>query len=162
MITPQVLDAWLAVVNARYRQEEIPPMGRPFRAFSDFTKEFNYAIEISSPLAKTIFAWFKENTKPGSHAIGAMFTGSFYYDACFWPLQILHGYGEFKPNALDSLETMPPSLKEQLARNYQGLWSLMPYWGDCVDYAYGLDDIVKLKQINPKALSFIVSGSREL
>lgn len=122
MITPQALEAWLAVVNTRYRQEEIPPMGRPFRAFSDFTKEFNYAIEISSPLAKTIFAWFKANTKPDSHAIGAMFTGSFYYDACFWPLQILHGYGEFKLNALDSLETMPPNLKKQLAQSHQGLW----------------------------------------
>jgi len=101
MIDEKGLDGWLQSTNARYRSEEIPHRHRPFKALSDFSREFNCSIDLAPPTANTIFEWFEAHSQPGSHAVGALFTGAFYFDACFWPLYIPLGYGTFTLNALD-------------------------------------------------------------
>jgi hypothetical protein len=156
------LDSWLSLANIRYRQEEIHPKGRPFRALSEFTQEFNCSISLNSPIAKTIFDWFTENSQPGSHAIGSLFTGAFYFDTCFWPLSIPIGYGTFALSPYDSLETMPQLLQNQVNESSDDCWRLNLYWIDCCDYAYGVDDIQKQGKLNPKALTFIQNADREL
>jgi hypothetical protein len=162
MIDPNVTESWLGAANARYREKEIPPRHRPFKALSDFTREFNCSIDMASPTAKIIFEWFAAHSQPGSHAVGAMFTGAFYFDACFWPLYIPIGYGTFTLNALDCLETMPQPLKEQINQSQGDLWRLALYWADCCDYAYGIDDMGKEGKLSSKALTFVQNGDREL
>ncbi len=162
MIDPYTLEAWLTSTNARYRADELPPRHRPFRALSDFSREFKCSISLDSPLAKSIFEWFYKHSQPGAHAVGALFTGAFYYDACFWPLYIPIGYGTFSLNALGCLETMPPSIKEHISQDREDLYGLVLYWADCCDYAYGIDDITKQGKLNAKALAFIQNGDREL
>lgn len=162
MLDTNQLEIWLKSANERYRREEMPPRARPFRAMSDYTREFNCSVALDSPLAKFVFDWFYENSQPGSHAIGALFTGAFYFDACFWPLYIPHGYGMFSLNALECLKTMPQPLKDQLEQSREDLWRLAIYWADCCDYAYGIDDIRKLVKLRDNALNFIKNGDREL
>lgn len=162
MIDPNALETWLNSTNARYRADEVPPRHRPFRALSDFSREFNSAVSLDSPVAKAIFDWFYKHSQPGSHAVGALFTGAFYFDASFWPLYIPIGYGTFSLNALDCLETMPQSIKEHVSQSRQDLWDLALYWADCCDYGYGIDDIGKQGKLNGKALAFIQNGDREL
>lgn len=162
MIDPNTLETWLASTNARYRANELPPRHRPFRALSDFSREFKCSISLDSPVAKSIFDWFYKHSQPGAHAVGALFTGAFYFDACFWPLYIPIGYGTFSLNALDCLETMPLPIKEHVSQSRQDLWNLALYWADCCDYAYGIDDISKQGKLNGKALAFIQNGDREL
>lgn len=162
MIDPYTFEAWLTSTNARYRADELPPRHRPFRALSDFSREFKYSISLDSPLAKSIIEWFYKHSQPGAHAIGALFTGAFYYDACFWPLYIPIGYDTFSLNALGCLETMPPSIKEHISQDREDLCGLVLYWADCCDYAYGIDDITKQGTLNAKALAFIQNGDREL
>jgi hypothetical protein len=91
-----------------------------------------------------------------------MFTGAFYFDTFFWPLHIPIVYGQVQINALDCVDTMPQSIKEQLRARPSELWRLALYWADCVDYAYGLDDIQKLQSLSGRALEFMLSGDREL
>ena len=143
MIDPQALENWLSSANARYRADEVPPRHRPFKAMSDFTREFNCSLALDSPIAKAIFDWFYKHSQRGSHVVGALFTGAYYFDACFWPLYIPLGYGTFSLNALNCLETMPEVLKKQISQSREDLWQLALYWADCCDYAYGVDDIGK-------------------
>jgi hypothetical protein len=158
----QSLETWLTLVNARYRQEEIPPGNRPWRALSDFSKEFKCSVLLDSPISTSIFDWFAANSKPGSQAVGSLFTGSFYFDACFWPLKIPMAWGTVALNPLDYLEAMPQTLKDQIMTSNNDYLSLNLYWMNCCDYAYGIDEILKIKNISSTALTFIENGNREL
>lgn len=162
MIDQRTLEDWLNSANARYRAEEIPPRQRPFRALSDFSRDFKCSFTLDSPIAKSIIDWFYKHSAPGSHAIGSMFTGAFYFDAYFWPMHIPIGYGTFSINAFDCLETMPEAVKEHLAKNQQDSTNLALYWVDCCDYAYGFDELHKANKLSSKALVFLNNGDREL
>jgi len=162
MISEEQLIKWLAQKNENYRQNDIPPKRRPFLALSDLSKEFRISLSFDSKLAKGIFNWFTANTQPGSHAMGSLFTGVFYFDACFWPVFIPIGYGRFKLNALASLETMPEQMKSQLQQNQKEIEIYCCYWIDCVDFAYGLDDLRKDQKIPILGKSFLENGEREI
>jgi len=162
MIDQRTLEDWLNSTNARYRADEIPLRQRPFRALSDFQREFKWLFMLDSPIAKSILDWFDKHSAPGSHAIGSMFTGAFYFDLYFWPLHIPIGFGTFSINALDCLETMPEAVKEHLAKNQKDSSNLALYWVDCCDYAYGLDELQKTNKLGSKALTFLNNGDREL
>lgn len=162
MIDRRTLKDWLNSTNARYRTEEVPPRHRPFRALSDYSREFQCSLMLDSPIAKSILDWFYKHSAPGSHAIGSMFTGAFYFDTYFWPLHIPIGFGTFSINAFDCLETMPEVVKEHLANSPQDSSNLALYWVDCCDYAYGLDELQKSDKLNSKALAFLNNGDREL
>lgn len=162
MIDPRELDAWLTSVNARYRTEEIPPYQRPFEAFRDFSQEFNCSFSLDSSIAKSIIDWFYDHSAPGSHAIGSLFTGAFFFDACFWPLHIPMGYGRFALNAFDCLSTMPPPVKEQVRQSSSDIWRLALYWADCFDYGFGLNDIRHPGKLSERTLAFLINGDREL
>lgn len=162
MLNPEALEAWLQAANERYRREEMPPRRRPFQAMSDYTREFNCSVAFGSPLATTVFDWFYGHSKPSSHAVGALFTGAFYFDACFWPLSIPMGYGTFTLNALESLDTMQPHLRKQLEQNRRDMWRLATYWADCCDYAYGIDDLRRLHTLDQRTLTFLENGDKEL
>lgn len=162
MIDQRTLEDWLNSVNARYRAEEIPSRQRPFRALSDFSREFKCSFTLDSPIANAIFDWFGKHSAPGSHAMGSMFTGAFYFDAYFWPMHIPIGFGTFSINAFDCLETMPETVKQQLAQSQRDSTNLALYWVDCCDYAYGFDELKKGNKLSSKALVFLNNGDREL
>lgn len=162
MIDQRTLENWLISTNARYRAEEIPPRHRPFRALSDFSREFKCSFMLDSPIAKSILDWFYKHSAPGSHTIGSMFIGAFYFDTYFWPLHIPIGYGTFSINAFDCLETMPEVVKEHLAKNHHDSSNLALYWVDCCDYAYGFEELQKTNKLSSKALAFLNNGDREL
>lgn len=154
---------WLKKINEKLRQQDVHPKARTFLAIKEFSKEFNYPfLDFTSAEARTIFNWFSENTKPGSHAIGSMYKGVYYFDSCFWSVNIPFGYGkQFCVNALDFLQ-MPDNLKQQLESDSRESLEFMSIWVDCSDYAYGYDDIFKLKSFNELATNYIRSAHKEL
>lgn len=154
---------WLKKINEKLRQQDVHPKARTFLAIKEFSKEFNYPfLDFTSDEARTIFNWFSENTKPGSHAIGSMYKDAYYFDSCFGSVNIPLGYGkQFCVNALDSLQ-MPDNLKQQLESDSRESWNFMFLWVDCLDYAYGYDDIFKLKSFKPLATNYIRSAHKEL
>lgn len=162
MINQHTLEDWLQSVNARYQAEETPPRERPFRALSEFSREFKCSFMLDSQIAKSIVDWFYKHSAMESHAIGTMFTGAFYFDTYFWPMHIPIGYGVFSINALNCLETMPETIKEQLAKNQQDTTGLTQYWVDCCDYAYGFNELKMANKLSSKVLVFLNNGDREL
>ena len=162
MLSEEQLPKWLAGKNENYRKNDIPPKRRPFLALAELSREFNTSIYLNSDLANKVFGWFTANTKPGAHAIGSLFTGIFYFDACFWPVFIPIGYGTFKLDALSSLETMPKEMKAQLQQDQNEMRIYALYWIDCVDFAYGLDDLRKNQTISVLGKSFLENGEREI
>jgi hypothetical protein len=158
----EIPDVWLNEANRRYRRASLPPKRRPFEALLDYTREKNGAISFRSRAATRVFNWFKERSAPEAHYLGPLFTGSYFYDGYFWPVTIGIGWGQFKLDALDALQTMPQPLKQELVKDDQELRVYLLYFADCVDYAYGLDDILRSKTLPPRALLFLTNADKEL
>ena len=162
MFSAEQLQKWLAEKNEIFRANDIHPKRRPFLALMDLSKEFGTAIDLQSNLSNQVFDWFTANTKHGSHTIGSMFTGVYYFDACFWPVSIPVGAGTFLLNALDSLQTMPKGMKAQLKQDTDELWHYAFYWVDCLDFAYGTSDLREHSGLPGLAQSFLQNGEREI
>lgn len=153
---------WLRAINERFRNTEIPPNIRPFLAVGEFSEEFKFPISMSSEITDYIFTWFYENTKPGSHTIGSLYKGAFYFDSCFWQIDIPIGIGSCYVNTFDRLRSMPDNLKAEIKLNRQLWWNFTFFCIDCWDYAYGYDNILKLNNLNQLAINFIKSAHKEL
>lgn len=149
-------------MNQQFRKANIHPRQRPFRAVEEFSKQFKCSVAIPSQTANVIFDWFKKNTLEGSQIIGALFRGTYYFDSVFWPVYIPIGYGQFLLNAFSSLETMPDNFKKQIEADRMELWNYVLLWVDCLDYAYGYDDLIKDSLFSNLAGNFMKSGNNEL
>lgn len=153
---------WLESANERYRQAHRPPMRRVFQAMQELSKERGRPLVLGSPAADKIADWFVAHTKPGSHAIGALFTGAFYFDASFWPVTIPIFYGTHRFDPLDSLQSMPDPIKQALWRKPDGRSVLLHYWCDCFDYAVGFDALRKGPGLDSRARALLVNAEGEL
>lgn len=153
---------WLEKINKEFRSQDVSPKGRPWLAIQKYGEEFKCSIAFSSPIAEEIFKWFENNSQPGAHQIGSLFTGAYYFDGCFWPVSIPVGFGTNALNALDSLHTMPEKLKEELMGDRRHAWGYTLYWADCLDYGYGIDDLSKTQGLDPFGVRLMKSGDAEL
>lgn len=153
---------WLEQFNRRMREEQIPYFRRPFLAISEWTRIHNSSIVFPSATASKVFKWFQERSAKGSHAVGPMFTGAFYFDSYFWPVHIPIAYGTVPLDPLDFLDGMPDSVKGNLSANQQTLVEYLLLWTDCLDYCYGLDDIRKTGKCTRFGSELVVSADREL
>lgn len=160
LLSHEIPDGWLDAANQRFANQEVPPVGRPFRALTELSKEMRRTIRLDSDAAGFVFEWFKSRSKPGSHAIGALFTGAFFYDACFWPVTIPVFYGQVSFNAFDSLQTMPVKVKETLRNAPIARQVFVQYWVDCFDYALGFDEFTKIATAGDRVSVFVRNGTR--
>jgi hypothetical protein len=159
MIKPT--EGWLIAINEKFRKQDISPKGRPFLALEAFYKEFKCSI-VPSETINLIFEWFYKNTKEGSHSIGPLYRGVYYFDSCFWSVYILQQFGQCKINAFDSLQTMPINFKDQIKADKKQSWDFVLLWVNCLDYAWGYEDIIVRKKFQGLALNFIKSADKEL
>jgi hypothetical protein len=83
-------------------------------------------------------------------------------DSIFWPIYIPIGFGKFKINALECLESMPAEFRKRIETENEERWKYMLVWADCLDYAYGYDDIDRVSKYQGLALEFIQAGNKEL
>ena len=156
-------DEWFERINREFRANDVDVRRRPFLALDRYCKDFRVkALPFDAAPAKRIFDWFYENTKPESHQIGSLFTGAFYYDACFWAVDIPIGYGQFKLEAPDSLRGMSPRMKQDLTTVPRDAWIYALFWVDCLDYAFGFDDMNKDPTLNPFGIALLRNGDKEL
>jgi hypothetical protein len=156
---------WLRAINEKFRREDVPPKARPILAILEYSKQFNcswLSPSYPSDIDNTIANWFYENTKPGSHKIGSLYKGAFYFDSCFWQIDIPIGFSCCRINAFDSLTSMPDNFKIEIQSKHQILSEFISIWLDCVDYAYGYDDILHLNKFNQLAINFVKSAHKEL
>ena len=57
---------------------------------------------------------------------------------------------------------MPSTVKNSLSESRQDMWKLVIYWRDCVDYAFGVDELIRGNKLDQKAYNFLQNGRREL
>lgn len=155
---------WLRSLNHKFRERDIHVRRRPFLALEQYCKDFGLvSVALDSTPAKTIFDWFTANTKAGTHQIGSLFTGIFYYDSCFWPVDVFIGFGQPQLNAVDSLQAMADPMKRELLSRPETAWSYVLTWANSVDYGYGIDDLLKtLPAEETLARSLLENADREL
>lgn len=166
MFDQQKLEEWLSAVNERYRKEGIRQVSRPLRALSDYSSEFRHSFRMGSDVDQFIFDWFERRSKPGSNAIGPLYTGVLFYDCCFWRFSIPIGYGSFDLQLPNSLQEMPKTtqldLFAQMQKDSSTLMLTMEHWANCIDYAYGFADLSDGNLLNLMALERLRSGDQEL
>ena len=162
MTTPT--EEWFQTLNRKFREQDTDVRQRPFLALDSYCKDFNVkALAMNSAPAKAIFDWFYSNTKPEAHHIGSLFTGVYYYDTCFWPLDVFITYGSVTMDALASLQSMSASMKEAVMSVPNDAWSYIYTWANSVDYAYGFDDMEKMLPAEAVyARSLLANADREL
>ena len=137
---------------------------RPFLALKHYSQDFSIRrLDFGSDVANAIFDWFNSNTKPVEHHIGTLFTGAFYYDTCFWPIEIFLAYGTVHLEGLPSLQSMPESLKKEMMLVPMDAWSYAIAWAHSLDYAYGCDDMRQtLSAESSYAFKLLENADREL
>ena len=156
-------DEWLDCINHEFRAQSVDVRRRPFLALGRYCQDFKVqSLMFGSPPAKRIFDWFCENTKPESHHIDSLFAGVFYYDTCFWAVDIPIGYGRFHLEAPDCLRGMSPQLKKDMMLATKDAWSYALFWADCIDYAFGLEDLTKDSTLNSFGAALLQNGDKEL
>lgn len=157
-----ISEEWLVRANERYRRDSIAQKQRSFKALLEYTKETNTIIDFSSSCASRVFEWFKARSAADAHHIGSLFTGSYFFDAYFWPVSVPVFWGSLKLNALEALETMPDPVRQELQEDRDELWNYVLYWADCADYGCGFDDIRRFKTLGSKTWMLLNNGDREL
>lgn len=158
----EIPDEWLELQNQRMGEEGVPYAGRPFKAIETWTVENRCSVSFPSPNADRVFSWFESHSPKGAHAIGAMFTGAFYFDAYFWKVSIPIAFGMVNIDALDCLEGMPRSVRNLLELNPPHLTDYCALWVDLLDYAYGFDEIRRHGKTPAFAARLATSAHNEL
>ncbi|MFA6063382.1 MAG: hypothetical protein WC736_12390 [Gallionella sp.] len=157
-----VSEDWIANLNKEFRDARIDQRHRPWEAIRRYSVEFNTAVDISSDVAKTIFKWFEDHSKPGVHQVGSQYEAVYSYDSQFWVVSIPIMYGTVQLNALDCLHEMPDGIKEEMMADHKGAWEYAIYWADCLDYGMGIDDLRKTQGLDAFGYQLLMSADQEL
>ena len=158
----EVTDEWIREINEEFSGNDIPHEQRPWLAYTEWGKQTTgwKRFFADDPNAKKIFDWFKKNTKPA--LTPSMFTGSFYFDACIWPITIPIVFGNIEFYTLNSLKTMPDPIKTRLKSQKDKIREFINLWSECYDFAYGIDPLIERENPRPFAHNLLKSGQEQL
>lgn len=157
-----VSEDWVANLNKEFRDAGIDQRRRPWEAIRRYSEEFNTAVDFSSDVAKTIFKWFEDHSKPSVHQVGSQYEAVYFYDSQFWVVSIPIMYGTVQLNALDCLHEMPDDIKQEMMADHRGAWEYAIYWADCLDYGMGIDDLRKTQVLYEFGYQLLMSADQEL
>ena len=152
----------LEKLNEELRKEDIEPRRRPLEAIKRISVRTNRSFIFPSAETDFIFKWFEANTKPGSHTVGLLHQGVYYYDSAFWSVSIPIIYGSVQLNALDALHEMPQKIKSSLFENRKAIWEYVIFWADCIDFGYAYDDLYSSENHDTFGRQFLCAGYEEL
>jgi hypothetical protein len=153
---------WLEQINEGFGERNIPHGQRLGLALMEWASYARVSLTLDDNAAKVIVAWFKKNTKAGSQHIGALYTGAFFYDTCFWPVLVPIVIGTVRLNASDSLTTMPETVKARLRRDRNKAIEYACVWADCVDYGCGIERLAGGSGARQFAGELCQSGDQQL
>jgi HEPN domain-containing protein len=136
-----ILLNWLESFDRRMALEEVPHRARPIRAWCEWCRETGESFGIEDPKAKQIFQWFELHSPPGALYVPSVFTGAFYFDAYFWPVDIPMVFGTQALESRDTLAGMPATTQRRLFEAPDDLEDFKALWADCIDYGHGYRDL---------------------
>lgn len=155
-------DEWLERINEELSDRDIPHKQRPWEAWMAWSKYAGLSTSLGDDDVKKIFKWFENNTKAGAQYIGPMYTGSFYFDSCFWPIFVPVVFGRAKLDAASALHTMPNPIKSRLMRSRDAFMNYVAIWADCVDYGFGSQELTRIADISVFGAELLKSGDQQL
>lgn len=155
------LTKWLEEISSTLSREGVEPYRRPWEALRRLSLARATPIDVSSPLAKSVFDWFQQRSRPGTHQIGALYTSLYYYDSSFWKMEIPLGYGRFVLQPQASLKGMPQLLKDRLLVDQNAGFDFTVWWADCVDYAFGISEVARPDK-DKFGLSLLYAADQEM
>lgn len=167
MTNRQALEAWLVLANKRYREAGIGHAARPWKAVSEYSIEFRHSFIMGTTGPdKFIFEWFQQRSKAGSQQVGSLYESGFLYDGTFWPMKIPIGFGSFHLSFQACLGEMPEALRDDLLQetitDSDFSRRLVVHWSNCIDYAYGVRDLVDDKVFRGHALTRLKSADQDI
>lgn len=167
MTDRQALEEWLALANKRYRQAGIRHAARPWKAMSEYSIQFGHSFIIGGAGPdRFIFEWFKQRSKAGSQEVGWLYESGFLYDGCFWGLNIPIGFGSFHLSLPACLGEIPEALRRELFQetitDSPFSRSLLEHWSNCIDYAYGVGDLIDGEIFQGPALARLKSADQDI
>jgi hypothetical protein len=157
-----ILSEWLESFNQRMAEQEVPHIGRPQRAWFEWCKETGESFGFDHPKANQILDWFAARSPRGSLSFPSIFTGAFYFDAYFWPVDIPTIYGVQVLEGRDALSSMPVTLIERLFGSTDDLENFKALWRDCLDYGQGFRGLNLVDNATDFWQRLTVSGDRKL
>jgi hypothetical protein len=162
MMTTEKLLAWLKAANARYRAKGLPPKQRSIEAIKDLVGVIGSPIEFTSPVAKTVFAFFEQQTKEGSQTFGLLYRGAYFFDASFFPVAIEIPFGSPQLDPFKALTSMPEQMQADIKSDPQEKARYEEHWLVCRDYALAHDILDHGKVTNRLAKDFLRNGRKNL
>lgn len=155
-------DDWLENVNADFSANEVPHGRRGWEAIGVWSDaNGGLPINMSSPRAERIFAWFRENVNPVSNEVGPIATAALFFDTSFWPVTIPLAYGSPQINPLDLLR-MPASVKLRFCADQNEMYIYLKFVADTFDYYYTIDDLRSTLPSKPFLAGFIGAGKEQI
>lgn len=151
---------WLERTNEELSANEVPHIRRPMDAWIAWSMHTATSLSLTDPPIKRIFAWFEKHSPEGSQKIGLMFTGSYYFDASFWPVTVCPIVGTVRIDPWKSLSTMPDAIKARLFESDQ-TQDFVSLWMDCVDYGLGFDEVISASP-DDFAIELLISANQQL
>lgn len=155
-------EEWIANLNVEFRDAGIDQVRRPWEAIRRYSEAFNTSVDMSSDVAKRIFKWFEEHSKPGVHQVESLYEAVYFYDSQFWVVSIPITYGTVQLNAPDCLHEMPKAIKQEMMANYRQAWDYAIYWADCFDYGMGINDLRERQGLNEFGAQLLMAADQEL
>jgi hypothetical protein len=167
MTDRQALEEWLVLTNKRYREEGISHAARPWKAVSEYSTQFRHSFIMGGTGPdRFIFEWFKQRSKAGSQEVGLHYESGFLYDGCFWSLNIPMGFGSFNLSLPACLGEMPEPLQHELIQETTAESAssrrLLEHWSNCIDYCYGVRDLIDGEIFQGHALARLKSADQDI
>jgi hypothetical protein len=154
-------EPWLAELNERMSREGIPHAGRPIRALMEWSTFARCSLDFASPAAEVVFKWFSDRSPAGSHDVLPVFIGALFYDATFWPVEVPMGYGAYRLDGRHAARSMPDPVWANMCRSRRDLAVFVELWADCLDYTYGIMQILHPGAPASDWMKFLASADKE-
>ncbi len=137
----EIPEDWLEKFNEAAAEREMPYHQRSFHALLAWTEENKCSVILSSDFSKKVEAWFLHHSPPSAHKIGSIFTGVYFYDGHCWRVSVPLAYGSVRLEPGTSLVEMPETIIAKLRRESPVWVDFLSVWADCIDYAFGREDM---------------------
>jgi len=124
------------------------------------SEQYGIQVKIPSAFSDEVFTWFKRRTKPGSDFIGSLYKSVYYYDSEFWPVKVPIIYGAVAVDPMTCITGMPDQIREKFNRTRGS--DYLVFWADCMDYAFGFDDLARSSGLDMYGLELIRAADQEL
>lgn len=152
---------WIQATDSGFSAARVAVRARPMKALMEWSKEHG-STALDSPEACVIFEWYTANYPTGSFSVGSLFTGAFFFDEAVWPIRVPIAYGKCSITIKSMVTSMTNLIGGRLDQDAESLTTLEVIGADCLDYAYGFDDLRNHPLASQLARDMLTSGHKEL